>query len=77
MIICKEIAEYLQYAEEHPKRISKEVKLLIENIVSPTLRRNNVFFDEKIINCSHIRNSSMLSHLCIKEISPFFLNFLL
>lgn len=44
MIICKEIAEYLQYAEEHPKRISKEVKLLIENIVSPTLRRNNVFF---------------------------------
>lgn len=52
MIICKEIAEYLRYAEEHPKRISKEVKLLIENIVSPTLRRDDVFFDDKTYqNC--------------------------
>ena len=52
MIICKEIAEYLRYAEEHPKRINKEVKLLIENIVSPTLRRDDVFFDDKTYqNC--------------------------
>ena len=47
MIICKEIAEYLRYAEDNPKRINKERKLLIKNIVYPTLRRNDVFFDEK------------------------------
>lgn len=52
MIICKEIAEYLRYAEDHPKRIDKEIKLLIESIVMPTLRRNDVFFDEKTYqNC--------------------------
>ena len=48
MIICKEIAEYLRYAEDNPKRINKERKLLIKNIVYPTLRRNDVFFDEKL-----------------------------
>ena len=47
MIICKEIAEYIRYAEEHPKRINRERKLLIENIALPTIRRNDVFFDEK------------------------------
>ena len=52
MIICKEIAEYLRYAEEHPAWINEERKLLIENIVSPTMRRNDVFFDEKTYkNC--------------------------
>lgn len=52
MIICKEIAEYLRYAEDNPKRINKERKLLIKNIVYPTLRRNDVFFDEKTYqNC--------------------------
>ena len=47
MIICKEIAEYLRYTEDYPKRIDREIKLLIDNIVMPTLRRNDVFFDEK------------------------------
>lgn len=52
MIVCKEIAEYLRYAEDHPKRIDREIKLLIDNIVMPTLRRNDVFFDEKTYqNC--------------------------
>ena len=52
MIVCKEIAEYLRYAEDNPKRINRERKLLIENIVMPTLRRNDVFFDEKTYqNC--------------------------
>lgn len=47
MIVCKEIAEYLRYAEDNPKKINKERSLLIKNIVLPTLRRNDVFFDEK------------------------------
>lgn len=52
MIICKEIAEYLRYVEDHPKWINKDRKLLIDNIVWPTLRRNDVFFDEKTYqNC--------------------------
>lgn len=52
MIVCKEIAEYLSYAREHQNWINKERKLLIENIVEPTLRRNDVFFDEKTYqNC--------------------------
>lgn len=52
MIICKEVAEYLRYAEEHPAWINEERKLLIENVVLPTMRRNDVFFDEKTYkNC--------------------------
>lgn len=52
MIICKEVADYLRYAEEHPGWINKERKLLIENIVLPTMSRNDVFFDEKTYkNC--------------------------
>ena len=47
MIVCKEIAEYLRYVEEHPSWINEERKLLIKNIVLPTMRRNDVFFDEK------------------------------
>ena len=54
MVICKEIDYYLKYAEEHPKWINKKRKLLIENIVKPTLKRNDVFFDEKKYrNCLH------------------------
>lgn len=44
MINCKEIAEYLRYAEDNPKKINRERSLLIKNIVLPTLRRNDVFF---------------------------------
>lgn len=52
MIVCKEIAEYLRYVENNPKKINKERSLLIKNIVLPTLRRNDVFFDEKTYqNC--------------------------
>ncbi len=52
MIICKEIAEYLRYAENNPKKINRERNLLIKNIVMPTMRRNDVFFDEKTYqNC--------------------------
>lgn len=52
MIVCKEIAEYLSYVESHPKWINNDRKLLIENIVKPTMRRNDVFFDEKTYqNC--------------------------
>lgn len=52
MITCKEVEEYLRYAENNPQKINKERKLLIKNIVLPTLRRNDVFFDEKTYqNC--------------------------
>ncbi len=52
MIKCKEIEDYLRYAKEHPKWVNKKRKLLIDNIVLPTLRRSDVFFDEKTYkNC--------------------------
>lgn len=52
MVICKEIDDYIKYAEVHPKWINKKRKLLIKNIVKPTLKRNDVFFDEKTYrNC--------------------------
>lgn len=52
MIVCQEIAEYLKYAEDNSERINKERKLLIKKIVLPTLRRNDVFFDDKTYkNC--------------------------
>lgn len=52
MIVCKEIAEYLSYVDSHPKWINNDRRLLIENIVKPTIRRNDVFFDEKTYqNC--------------------------
>lgn len=52
MIECKEITEYIEYAEAHPRWINTDRKLLIENIVKPLLERNDVFFDEKTYqNC--------------------------
>ena len=52
MIICKEIDEYLAYCKEHPKWINRDRKLLIRNIVKPTLKRKDVFFDETTFrNC--------------------------
>lgn len=52
MITCKEIDEYIDYAKAHPDWINKERRLLIENIVMPTLQRDDVFFDEKTYkNC--------------------------
>lgn len=52
MVICKEIDDYLNYAKAHPKWINKKRKLLIENIVKPLLKQNDVFFDEETYrNC--------------------------
>ena len=52
MIICKEIDDYLLYVKEHPKWINRDRKLLIRNIVKPTLKRKDVWFDEETYrNC--------------------------
>mgnify|MGYP007105960306 FL=1 len=77
MVTCKEIDDYLKYAEEHPKWINKKRKLLIENIVKPTLKRNDVFLMKKHIgtvystakqittNYFHSKSSFMPLHLCM------------
>ena len=46
MIYCKEIDEYVKFVEENPDETDDEIKLLIKNIVKPTLSRDDVFFDE-------------------------------
>lgn len=46
MICCKEIDEYIKFVEENPNETDDEIKLLIKNIVKPTLSRDDVFFDE-------------------------------
>ena len=46
MITCKEIDEYLAYAKEHRAWINTERRQLFRNIVKPTLKRKDVFFDE-------------------------------
>lgn len=46
MIYCKEIDEYIKFVEENPEETDDEIKLLIKNIVKPTLSRDDVFFDE-------------------------------
>ena len=52
MITCKEIDEYLAYCKAHPKWINRDRKLLIRNVVKPTLKRKDVFFDEETYrNC--------------------------
>lgn len=45
MICCQEINDYIKYVEENPNETDDEIKLLIENIVKPTLSRDDVFFD--------------------------------
>lgn len=47
MICCNEIDEYIKFVEENPNETDNEVKLLIKNIVKPTLSRDDVFFDEE------------------------------
>lgn len=47
MICCNEIDEYIKFVEENPNEIDEEIKLLIKNIVKPTLSRDDVFFDEE------------------------------
>lgn len=45
MICCKEIDEYIKFFEENPDETDDEIKLLIKNIIKPTLSRDDVFFD--------------------------------
>ena len=52
MITCKEIDDYLDYAKEHKEWINKDRRLLIKNIVKPTLKRKDVYLDERTYrNC--------------------------
>ena len=48
MIYCKEIYDYIKFVEENPEETDEEIKLLIKNIVKPTLSRDDVFFDEEM-----------------------------
>lgn len=50
MICCKEIDEYIKFVEENPNETDDEIKLLIKNIVKPTLSRDDVFFDEEMFH---------------------------
>ena len=47
MVTCKEITDYIEYAEQHPDWINKDRKLLIENVVKPTLARDDIYLDEE------------------------------
>lgn len=47
MICCKEIDEYIKFVEDNPKETDEEIKLLIKNIIKPTLSKDDVFFDEE------------------------------
>ena len=52
MVCCKEIDEYIKYYEECPNVFNNKRKLLIENIVKPTIARDDIFFDEETYyNC--------------------------
>lgn len=46
-IYCKEIEDYISYVENNPNEVDEDINLLIENIIKPTLSRDDVFFDEK------------------------------
>lgn len=50
MICCKEIDEYIKFVEDNPKETDDEIKLLIKNIIKPTLSRDDVFFDAETFN---------------------------
>lgn len=47
MICCKEIDEYVNYYENNKKYFNRERILLMENIVKPTLERNDIIFDSE------------------------------
>jgi phage terminase large subunit-like protein len=49
-IICNEINEYLEWYENNKDKVNEERHLLIENIVKPTLERDDVFFDEEMLH---------------------------
>ena len=52
IICCNEINEYIEKYEKEKKYFNKERILLIENIVKPLLKRDDVFFDDETYqNC--------------------------
>ena len=52
MVCCKEVNEYIEYYEKCSNVFNNKRKLLMENIVKPTLARNDIFFDEQTYyNC--------------------------
>lgn len=52
MIECDEINDYIQYMRDHPKWINKDRQLLIRNVVEPTLKDPELWFDRKTYqNC--------------------------
>lgn len=48
MVYCKEIEDYIKYVEENPEETDIEIKLLIKNVVKPTLERDDIFFDNNM-----------------------------
>lgn len=74
MIICKEIDDYLQYAKDHPEWINRDRKLLIKNIIKPTLKRKDIYFDEDTYrNClRYIENNFYPLFLYQKFLIAFF-----
>ncbi len=52
IICCNEINEYIEKYEKEKRYFNKERILLIENIVKPLLKRDDVFFDDETYqNC--------------------------
>ena len=49
LIECQEINDYIDYVKKNPDKINKERKLLIKNIVMPTLARMMFFLMKKHI----------------------------
>lgn len=49
-ICCKEIQDYIDFVDNNPDEVSEDIKLCIENIVRPTLLRDDVFFDEEVFH---------------------------
>ena len=45
LIYAKEIDDYLEYYNNNPELFNVERKLLIENIIKPTLKRTDIYFD--------------------------------
>ncbi|PKM75927.1 MAG: terminase [Firmicutes bacterium HGW-Firmicutes-15] len=46
MIHCAEIQTYLDYCRDYPNEVPKRIHQAIENVILPTLERDDVFFDE-------------------------------
>jgi len=51
-IYCEEIENYLKYIDENPNEINEEIRLLMKNIILPTLVKGDVFLDKQQIKQS-------------------------